>query len=59
MVVNMGIFLRQIHPMYHRTSLEYGGREENAQLFVRALVVTMFHSTNFKLSIFDRIEYMG
>ena len=42
MVVNMGIFLRQIHPMYHRTSLGYGGREENAQLFVRALVVTCF-----------------
>ena len=59
MVVNTRIFLRLFGLMYHRTSLGYGGSEENAQLFGRALVVTMFHSTNFKLSIFDRIEYMG
>ena len=46
MVVNTRIFLRQIHPMYDRTSLGYGGSEENAQSFERALVVTMFIQQN-------------
>ena len=59
MVINTRIFLLQIHPMYHITSLGYGGSEENAQLLVRALVVAMFHSTNFRLSIFDMIESVG
>ena len=46
MVVNTRMFLRQIHPMYDRTSLGYGGSEENAQSFERALVVTMFIQQN-------------
>ena len=59
MVVNTRMFLRQIHPMYHRTSLGYGGSEESAQLFARALGVTMFHSTNFCSLFLDMIESVG
>ena len=59
MVVNTRIFLRLFDLMYHRTSLGYGGSEESAQLFARALGVTMFHSTNFCSLFLDMIESVG